>query len=68
VPIYIGEGDLKDRSENHHQAGHIGQKRATHFHCHLNRSKESRLNEESDLLAHYTNAYQPTGCNERTGG
>ncbi len=40
VPIYIGQGDLKDRAENHHQSDCISRKGATHIHVHLN-SKES---------------------------
>lgn len=68
VPIYIGQGDLKDRSENHHKAGCINRKGATHIHVHLNSREADRLNEEQDLLAHYTNAYQPDGCNEKEGG
>lgn len=68
VPVYIGQGDLKERTENHHQAGCIELKSATHIHVHLNSRKEDRIKEEKDLLANYTNAYQPTGCNEREGG
>lgn len=69
VPIYIGEGDLADRSgSSHHQADCIRRKGATHFHCHLNASKQDRRSEEQDLLANYTNAYQPIGCNEKLGG
>lgn len=67
-PIYIGEGDLNDRANNHHQAICIRQKGATHFHCHKNDSEKARLAEERDLLARYTQAYVPTGCNERYGG
>jgi len=69
VPIYIGEGELADRvSDNHHQAACIKRKDATHFHCHLNPNNEARRAEESDLLAQHTNAYQPSGCNEKPGG
>jgi len=69
VPIYIGEGDLADRiSDGHHQAASIGQKGATHVHAHLNRAVRDRTDEEADLLARYTNAYKPFGCNERVGG
>lgn len=68
VPIYIGEGELNNRANNHHQERCIKSKGATHFHCHLNTSKSDRLAEEDDLLDNYTNAYQPTGCNERKGG
>jgi hypothetical protein len=67
-PIYIGQGDLNDRANNHHQAMRLRQKGATHFHCHKNVSEQSRLAEESDLLAMYTQAYAPIGCNDRTGG
>ena len=69
VPIYIGEGDLSARSgSGHHKATCIRQKGATHFHCHLNAGEQSRRSEEADLLAGYTNAYAPTGCNEKPGG
>ncbi|MBD3375760.1 hypothetical protein GF406_12050 [candidate division KSB1 bacterium] len=65
VPIYIGQGDLKERMENHHQADCIRRKGATHVHVHLNSNKEDRISEESDLLRNYTNANQPSGCNEQ---
>ncbi len=68
VPIYIGQGDLKDRRENHHQAACISRKGATHIQVHLNAKEQDRLDEEDDLLANYTNAYKPTGCNEKKGG
>jgi len=68
VPVYIGQGDLKDRATNHHQARCIQQKGATHFHCHKNDLESNRLAEERDLLGNYTQAYQPIGCNERFGG
>jgi hypothetical protein len=68
VPIYIGQGDLKDRTDNHHQATCIKRKGAAHIHVHLNAREQDRLAEERDLLANYTNAYQPNGCNEREGG
>jgi hypothetical protein len=68
-PIYIGEGDLASRvSNSHHQASCMGSKGATHVHAHLNGSEEARKAEEEDLLANYTNAYKPIGCNEMVGG
>jgi len=66
--IYIGQGDLKDRVENHHQAACIERKGATHIHVHLNGRHADWVAEEQDLLANYSNAYQPTGCNEKKGG
>ncbi len=69
VPIYIGEGDLADRvSDDHHQAACIKRKGATHVHVHLNTKEKDRIAEEADLLAHYTDAYTPNGCNVKEGG
>ena len=69
VPVYIGEGDLGDRvSDNHHKASCIKSKGATHVHAHLTATKAAGLAEEKDLLARYTNAFEPTGCNEAPGG
>lgn len=69
TPIYIGQGDLGDRvGPNHHQANCINNKGATHVHAHLNPVEQNRTNEESDLLASYTNSYKPNGCNEKIGG
>ena len=68
VPIYIGQGDLKNRTENHHQADCIKRKGATNIHVQLNGREDDRLAEEGDLLANFTNAYRPDGCNEREGG
>ena len=65
VPVYIGEGDLGERSgSGHHKAHCIRQKGATHFHCHLRAGAAARRVEEADLLRRFTNAYAPTGCNE----
>ena len=69
IPVYIGEGDLKERSgPGHHQATCIREKGATHFHCHLNADAVARRVEEADLLRRFTNAYAPQGCNEKPGG
>jgi hypothetical protein len=69
VPIYMGEGELHDRVSNvHHQWDCIQSKGATHIHAHINNKEQDRLTEERDLLARYTNAYAPSGCNEKKGG
>ena len=67
VAIYIGQGELKGRAADDHD-GCITEKGATHFHCHTAHLEPTRLAEEQDLLANYTQAYKPTGCNEREGG
>ncbi len=59
-PVYIGQGNLKERSDtdSHHKGYCIKRSEATHFHAHTNSSKSSRLAEESDLLDNYA-----TPCN-----
>ena len=68
VPIYIGQGDVGTRISDHHQAQCIARKGATHIHVHTRKSKQARLDEESDLLAAHPEAYAPTGCNQKAGG
>jgi hypothetical protein len=68
VPIYFDQANVNDRANSHHQAACLRARGATHFHCHLNPAERDRLAEEADLLASFTQAYQPTGCNERVGG
>ncbi len=70
TPIYIGQGNLAERSDlnQHHQGPCIKSKGATRFHCHVNDSAKARLDEEDDLLKNCTDAYQPLGCNEKKGG
>lgn len=70
IPIYIGQGDLRDRTniDNHHQSRCLEIKGATHVHVHVNALEADRTAEETDLLAGHPSAYQPTGCNEKTSG
>jgi hypothetical protein len=64
VPVYIGQGDLSKRATtDHHRVRCIDSKGATHVHLHLNPKMDDRLAEERDLLANYTNALAPDGCN-----
>ena len=59
-PVYIGQGNLKDRSDtdSHHKGDCIKGNGATHFHAHLNPGQLSREAEEKDLLNNYN-----TPCN-----
>lgn len=66
VPIYIGQGNLNNHANSHPQAACIRTRGASHLHGRVNRAERDRLAEEGDLLANYTQAYQPTGCNERS--
>ena len=69
VPIYFGEGALRDRcSDKHHKIACITVKGATHVHCHQNSDEQNRCDEEQDLLAAHPEAYIRTGCNEKEGG
>jgi hypothetical protein len=69
VPIYFGQGNLGERvGESHHKWDCAMKKGATHVLVHTNQNEAARLAEEKDLLAIYTQAYAPTGCNEREGG
>lgn len=69
VPIYIGQGDLSVRcTASHHQSECIDIKGATHVHLRLEPKEDDRLRVERDLLARFTGAYAPKGCNVRRGG
>jgi hypothetical protein len=69
VPVYIGQGDLSKRATtDHHRIRCIDSKGATHVHLQLNAKKDDRLAEEQDLLANYTNALMPEGCNVSSKG
>ena len=69
-PLYIGQGNLSERSDinNHHRSACLKRKGATHICARLNAHEEDRLAEEKDLLANYSQAYEPTGCNQKKGG
>ena len=60
-PVYIGQGNLADRSDlnSHHKGFCIRRAGATHFHAHINTAKSARLVEERDLLAD-----RITSCND----
>lgn len=66
--VYIGEGDLKTRTEAHKNDGCVLRKGATHIHAHTNNNEEARKQEESDLLGFNSEAYEPNGCNVKIGG
>lgn len=68
IPIFIGQGDVGRELDDHPRSDCIRSKGATHFHAHKNPDERSRLAELSDLLAAYPQAYEPNGCNARTGG
>ena len=66
--VYMGEGDLKDRTETHKTDGCVIKKGATHIHYRLNSDSKSSFADETDLLAGNQEAYEPNGCNVKKGG
>ena len=60
APVYIGQGNLKERSavDSHHNSYCLKRSGATHFQAHTNSNKNSRLFEERDIIGNYT-----TPCN-----
>jgi len=69
-PINIGQGDLGIRcTKSHHQIECINSKGATHVHLKLTDGGEAaRRAAERDLLANFSQAYVPNGCNQKQGG
>lgn len=61
--VYVGEGDIQERMAAALDRGCVTRKGATHFHCHLNDNKRSRLDEEGDVLNGNPEAFEPEGCN-----
>lgn len=61
-PVYIGEGNLKDRSYlgSDYRGRCIKNNKATHFHAHRNEDEAKRLDEETDLRARFS-----TPCNRQ---
>lgn len=67
VPIYIGQGDLRERGDidSHHRSYCLKEKGATHIHAHLNENEANRIAEEKDLLAGHPEAFEPNGCSQK---
>ena len=64
-PLYIGQGDLDNRSRHHHQADCLRSRGATHIHARAGADEPRRIAERDDLLAAHPAAEAPLGCNER---
>jgi hypothetical protein len=50
VAIYIGEGDLKTRTQDKEHLECAEKKGFTRYHVHINKNRISRENEETDLI------------------
>ena len=65
LPIYIGQGNLTQRAAvDAHSIACIDAKGATHVHLHVNYDQGDRLEEVKDLLANFSQAFVPDGCNQ----
>lgn len=67
--VYIGEGDLKTRTQDPEHLKCAESKGFTHYHVHININEESRKLEETDLI-HGNNEclYEYGGCNKTADG
>jgi hypothetical protein len=66
-PLYVGQGDLDNRSRHHHQADCLRARGATHIHARAGGEEPGRIAERDDILAAHPAAEAPRGCNERFG-
>ena len=69
LAVYIGQGDLKTRTQDETHLDCANQKGFTHYHVKVNTSETDRLNEEEDMIKGnpeclYTNG----GCNKTSTG
>ncbi|MGA9852113.1 MAG: hypothetical protein WBR15_04215 [Gammaproteobacteria bacterium] len=64
VPVYIGQGNLKERVNDQAHISLVRKKGATHILARMNPNEQLRRVEELDMLAGHPEACVPTGCNE----
>lgn len=64
VPVYIGQGNLKEHMSDKRQVSLVRKKGATHILARMNPNEQLRRVEEMDMLAGHPEACVPNGCNE----
>jgi hypothetical protein len=68
-PIYIGEGNLKTRTQDEEHLKCALKKGFTHYHIHSNTNAQARKDEETDLIqGHPDCLVENGGCNETKTG
>lgn len=67
VPLYVGQGDLSVCCKDPEVLACLQAKGATHIHMRINRVESDRVEEVEDLLARYSNAFEPQGCHKPRG-
>lgn len=67
--VYIGQGDLKERTQDKTHLGCATLKKFTHYHVHLNNSELNRRYEEEDMIqGNLECLVQNGGCNKTITG
>lgn len=67
--VYIGEGDLKSRTQDQEHLKCAEKKGFTHYHVHANTNEKQRKSEESDLIEGNTEClFENGGCNKTIDG
>lgn len=67
--VYIGEGDIKTRTQDKTHLSCATKKGFTHYHVHLNNLDESRKREEEDLIKGNLECLEENGgCNKTENG
>ncbi|MGH8293041.1 MAG: hypothetical protein ACRESA_06155 [Gammaproteobacteria bacterium] len=64
IPVYIGQGDLKEHIGDKNHLNRARKKGATHILARTNPNEKLRHIEERDMLAAHPEVCAPTGCNE----
>lgn len=65
IPVFIGQGNLKERVRDKAHVRRAQQKGATHILARVNQNEQLRRVEERDMLVAHPEACLPTGCNEK---
>lgn len=67
--VYIGEGNLRTRTQDKEHLTCANRKGFTHFHVHANSNEHDRKYEETDLIAQHTECWiENGGCNATHDG
>ena len=67
--VYIGEGDLKTRTQDEEHLKCAISKGFTHYHVHINQNEELRKQEETDLIGGNPECLEENGgCNGTSVG
>lgn len=67
--VYIGEGNLKTRTQDEEHLRCATQKGFTHYHVHVNKNESARKSEETDLIQGNPEClFENGGCNKTITG